>query len=208
MDDDKGLIMCTWPNGGLNQKWYDAWQFVYFNECMTGFEWQAAAHMISEGMVEEGLAVSRAIHDRYDASLRNPYNEIECSDHYSRAMASYGAFLAACGYESHGPQGYLGFAPKVRDGNTFKCAFTAAGGWGSYEETVESGNLNTELLVKWGTIQLKTLGLEFPAGAQSITAKLDGESVDVSLQTVKDKLCAVFNQTIELKAGQVLSVRV
>ena len=138
-ENDKGLIMCSWPKGGLNQKWYDAWQFGYFNECMTGFEWQAAAHMISEGLVEEGMAVSRAIHDRYDGNLRNPYNEIECSDHYSRAMASYGAFIAASGYESHGPQGYLGFAPKVRAGDTFKCAFTAAGGWGSYEERAEGG---------------------------------------------------------------------
>ena len=44
--------MCSWPKGGLNKKWYDAWQFGYFNECMSGFEWQAAAHMIAEGLVE------------------------------------------------------------------------------------------------------------------------------------------------------------
>jgi non-lysosomal glucosylceramidase len=207
MNDDKGLIMCSWPKGGLNKEWHKAWQFMYFNECMSGFEWQAAAHMISEGLVEEGMAVSRAIHDRYDASLRNPYNEIECSDHYSRAMASYGTFISACGYESHGPQGYLGFAPKVRDGHTFKCAFTAAGGWGSYEETTEGNNLNASLLVKWGAVKLKQLGLEFPAGTQSVTAQLDGKPVDASLQTVNGKLRAVFDQTIELKPGQVLSVR-
>jgi hypothetical protein len=111
MNDDKGLIMCSWPKGGLNEKWHKAWQFGYFNECMTGFEWQVAAHMIAEGLAQEGLAVARAIHDRYDARLRNPYNEIECSDHYSRSMASYGAFLAATGYESHEPKNHLGFAP-------------------------------------------------------------------------------------------------
>ena len=30
----------------------------------------------------EGLAITRAIHDRYHPSRRNPFNEIECSDHY------------------------------------------------------------------------------------------------------------------------------
>jgi len=59
---------------------------------MTGFEYQVAAHMIWEGLVLEGLAITRTIHDRYHAAKRNPYNEVECSDHYSRAMMSYGVF--------------------------------------------------------------------------------------------------------------------
>ena len=60
---------------------------------MTGFEYQAAAHMLWEGLALEGLAVTRAIHDRYAPARRNPYNEIECSDHYGRAMAAYGVFV-------------------------------------------------------------------------------------------------------------------
>lgn len=205
-NDDKGLIMCSWPKGGLNQKWHKAWQFGYFNECMTGFEWQAAAHMISEGLVEEGMAVSRAIHDRYDGHLRNPYNEIECSDHYSRAMASYGAFIAASGFESHGPQGYLGFAPKVRDGETFKCAFTAAGGWGSYEESAVSGNLRAEVMVKWGAVKLESLGLELPEGVSKLTVTLDGAAVPASINVMNGKRRVVLDQAVTLKPRQVLTV--
>jgi len=90
---DAGLLMCTWPKGGLREDFKKHWQYMYFNECMTGFEWQVASHMIWEGMIIEGLTVARAIHDRYDAALRNPYNEIECSDHYARAMArGWGSF--------------------------------------------------------------------------------------------------------------------
>jgi len=48
--------------------------------------------MIWEGMVMEGLAVERAVHDRYHAAKRNPWNEVECGDHYARSMAS----LRAC----------------------------------------------------------------------------------------------------------------
>ena len=111
---EAGLVMCTWPKGGKRDDWKKHWQNGYFNECMTGFEHQVAAHMIREGLLEEGLAIERAIHNRYDASRRNPYNEIECGDHYARAMASYGAFIAICGFEHDGPARSLGFAPRLR----------------------------------------------------------------------------------------------
>ncbi len=113
--------MTTWPQGGdelavpgMANKHEDFLTWLgpggYFDECMTGFEYQVAAHMIYEGepgseLVTHGLAIARAIHDRYAPAKRNPFNEIECGDHYSRAMAAYGVFLAACGYEYHGPQG-------------------------------------------------------------------------------------------------------
>ena len=70
MAGEAGLIMCTWPRGEGRrvQQGFD----FYFNECMNGFEYQVAGHMIWEGMVQEGLAVARAIHDRYHPSRRNP----------------------------------------------------------------------------------------------------------------------------------------
>ena len=80
-------------------------------------------------MVQEGLAITAQIHDRYHASRRNPWNEVECGDHYARAMASYGVFLAACGFEYHGPKGHLGFAPRLTP-EDFRAAFTTAGGLG------------------------------------------------------------------------------
>ena len=40
-------------------------------------------------MVAEGLTLVRAVHDRYAATKRNPWNEIECGDHYARALASW-----------------------------------------------------------------------------------------------------------------------
>ena len=136
---DAGLIMCSWPKGGQKPNAESHWQYGYFNECMTGFEWQAAAHMVFEGkdqpdILQNGLAVGRAIHDRYNAHLRNPYNEIECSDHYSRAMASYGVFQAVCGYEHHGPEGHLGFSPRLTP-EDFRCASLrlSAGGRSSRE---------------------------------------------------------------------------
>ena len=102
MAGEAGTLMCSWPKGDAQRitTGYD----YYFNECMTGFEHQVAAHMLWAGLVQEGLAIERAIHDRYHASRRNPWNEVECGDHYARAMASYGVFTAICGFDYHGPQ--------------------------------------------------------------------------------------------------------
>ena len=84
--------------------------------------------MMAEGMTDEALAMTRMIHDRYHAYKRNPFNEVGGSDHYARAMASYGTFVTACGFEYHGPKGYIPFAPKWNV-NNFKTPFVTAKGW-------------------------------------------------------------------------------
>ncbi len=104
----------------------------YLNETMNGFEYQAAAHMIAEGMVQEGLAVMKTLDERYDGNKRNPFDEVECGDHYARSMASYGALIAISGFTYNGPHGAIGFAPRLTPEN-FKAPFTAAEGWGSYQ---------------------------------------------------------------------------
>jgi len=156
---DAGLIMASNPRG-LEKPYGDAaqWQYGYFNECMSGFEHQAASHMVAEGLLLEGLAVTRAVHDRYHASRRNPYNEVECSDHYARAMASYGTFITLCGFEHHGPSGRIAFAPRLAP-ERFKAAFTAAEGWGSYEQSIENGAFRARIEVKHGKLRLKSLGV-------------------------------------------------
>ncbi|MDQ2864131.1 MAG: GH116 family glycosyl-hydrolase [Bacteroidota bacterium] len=129
-----GMIMNTNPKNEDNPYGNaKAWQVGYFSECMSGFEHQVAAHMMAEGMHEESLVLTRSIHDRYNAFKRNPFNEIECSDHYGRAMASHGTFISACGFTYHGPKGHIGFSPKLTPEN-FKAPFTVAEGWGTYSQ--------------------------------------------------------------------------
>ncbi|WP_286177863.1 GH116 family glycosyl hydrolase [Rhodopirellula sp. JC639] len=125
VEGNAGLVMCSFPYGKVEPKSGKASYAGYLNECMTGFEWQVAAHMIWEGMLEKGLAIGKAIYDRYLPNDRNPYNEIECSDHYARAMASYSAFMAICGYRYDGPAGQLAFGPAMQQDN-FRAAFTTS----------------------------------------------------------------------------------
>lgn len=190
---DAGLVMCTWPKGGKRDDWEKHWQFGYFNEVMTGFEHQLASHMIWEDKKDYGFSIVKAIHERYGATKRNPYNEIECSDHYSRAMASYGAFIAACGFTYNGPKGHLGFAPKVNPVN-FKAAFTATEGWGSLQQNRTATSQTNSIKMVYGKLKIQEIELSLPEGktASDIKVVINGKTVEASFKNVENKTVVVF----------------
>jgi len=194
---DAGMVMCTWPLGDKRDDWEKHWQFGYFNECMTGFEHQVASHMIWEDKLDYGLTLIKAIHERYGAEKRNPYNEIECSDHYARAMASYGAFIAACGYTYNGPKGQLGFAPKMNPEN-FKSAFIGAEGWGSIYQTRTGTTQTNTLKMVHGKLNIKELKLELPEGKSvtSILLTVNNKSIDARVKKEGDKTIAIFESVV------------
>lgn len=178
----------------------DAWQLGYFNECMTGFEHQVAAHMMAEGMTDEALTLTRAIHDRYHAVKRNPFNEIECSDHYARAMASYGTFITASGFRYHGPKGFIAFAPAVGKEN-FKAPFVTAEGWGTY--TQKDGNHTLHL--KYGRLQLKTLCFQH-AGVKQVL--LGDKKMPVTFREENGYVTIQLATPLQLTAGQQLHLTI
>jgi uncharacterized protein (DUF608 family) len=202
-----GLLMCSWPKGDAArvQTGYD----FYFNECMTGFEYQVAWHMICEGMVQEGLAIARAIHDRYHASRRNPWNEVECGDHYARAMASYGVFLAACGYEYHGPKGCLAFAPRLTPEN-FRAAFTTAEGWGTFSQQRDAAGQRDAIELKWGKLRLRSLAfaLAEKANPKSVRVTANGAEVACKHRVENGKIVIDLAAEAVIQAGQKIEVAI
>jgi len=159
-----GLFICTWPKGGRAAE-----PVRYRDEVWTGIEYQVAGHMLYAGMVQEALAIIRAIDDRYDGARHNPWNEVECGDHYARAMASWGCLLGAEGYVYDGPAGHVGFAPRLTPDN-FKAFFTAAEGWGSLVQKRTPEAQTGRIEVKWGKLSVRTLVCELPDGAQAAKA--------------------------------------
>jgi len=211
MPGEAGLLMCTFPRSDWDYAQARGkgpeWAAGYFNECMNGFEHQVAGHMIWEGMLLEGLAVARAVHDRYHASRRNPWNEVECGDHYARSMASFGVFLAACGYEYHGPKGHLGFSPRLRP-EDFRCAFTTAQGWGTFQQKAEGGRQRAAIEVKWGSLRLNTLALGLVDGVTpaAVQVRLGGRPVEASLKTEARRAVVTLSSGLVVAAGQALEV--
>jgi uncharacterized protein (DUF608 family) len=196
LEGESGLVMCTWPHGGRKKDWEKHWQYGYFNECMTGFEYQAASHMMWEGedLIEKSLILTRSIHDRYHPLRRNPYNEIECSDHYSRAMASYGVYLAACGFEYHGPRQYLGFSPRIQQDN-FKAAFTAAEGWGTLTQKRNGSQQVNEVILSYGSMTLQKLKIGCPdtTNPKTVSVSMNGKKVKrVKAEVEKGEMVITF----------------
>jgi hypothetical protein len=176
---------------------------------MSGFEHQVASHMIAEGLTDEALVITKAIHDRYHASKRNPFNEIECSDHYARAMASYGSFITACGYEYDGPRGFMRFAPKWNAGN-FTAAFTAAEGWGSYSQKDIKGKRICRLSVHYGRLSLKLLQIVYPNDAvhKKVVARIGNKPLHVDFELSKGDLTFIFGNSMTVASGQELVIEV
>lgn len=209
MPGEAGLLMCSFPRRDWDYaqargKGNNDWAAGYFNECMNGFEHQVAGHMIWEGMTLEGLAVERAVHDRYHASRRNPWNEIECGDHYARSMASYGVYLAACGFECNGPKAHIGFAPKLSPEN-FKCAFTGAEGWGTFSQKNEGGKYEAEIAVRWGKLRLKTIALETTEAA-AVRVNLGNSELPATFERSGKRILILLAQPVKVTAGQSLNV--
>ena len=216
-DDEPGFIICTFPHGGAKEavppstEGWDALVVGYFSECMTGFTYQAAAHMIAEGMVDEGLALCRAIHDRYAESPldRNPFNEIEYGNHYTRAMASYGAFIAATGFEYHGPRGHLGFAPRIRP-DDFRSAFTAAQGWGAIAQQRTTQKQTQTIVVHHGRVGLQSLAFQLAPdhNPSRVVVRLADRQLDAQFTIEEDRVLVELPERITVAAGESLSIAV
>jgi len=211
MPGEAGLLMCSFPRTDWDYAQAKGkgpdWAAGYFDECMNGFEYQVAGHMLWEGMITEGLAITRAVHDRYQASRRNPWNEIECGDHYVRSMASYGVYLAACGFEYHGPNGHLGFAPRLTPEN-FQAAFTAAEGWGSYRQSRQPGSQTHAIEMKLGQLELNSLACELAPNTQlkGVTVMQGANRVAAQAAQTGTRIEITFAGRLTLKPGAKLEV--
>ena len=199
LNDEKGLLLCSWPNGNR-----PALPFVYSDEVWTGIEYQVAAHLIYEGMVSEGLAIAKAVRDRYDGQRRNPWNEVECGNHYARALSSWSLLTALSGYRYSATDARLAFAPRV-NASDFRCFFTTGSGWGTYRQRLAAQEAVASIELTRGTLKLKQLGVE--SGSKSVaqvTASLNGRPVSARTEGPNG---AVFDPPVDLTAGQTLDVR-
>ena len=157
---EPGLFTCTWPKSPYLKE-----GVRYREEVWTGIEYQVAGHMVWENMVPEALAICRGVEDRYAPAKHNPFNEIECGDHYARAMASWGVYTALAGFEYHGPKGHIGFAPRITPEN-FRAAFTAAEGWGSFAQTRKEDVQQETDRTALGPVELQDPRVRDPQGLE------------------------------------------
>ncbi|WP_111708509.1 GH116 family glycosyl hydrolase [Lutibacter citreus] len=175
----------------------------------SGLEYEAACDMINEGDVKNGLIVIRSIHDRYDGVKRNPWNEVEGSDHYSRAMQSWNVLRSLSGFEYNGPKGKLGYNPRITPEN-FKSFFSSAEGWGSIIQKRNGVSQTNNIEIKYGNLDLKELYLNTGDNTiiKEIVINLDGRSQEFKFIQVENKISISFNKRIKLEKNQKLNITI
>ena len=198
LNDESGLLLCSWPRGGR-----PALPFVYSDEVWCGIEYQVAAHLIYEGLVEEGLAVTKGVRDRHDGTRRNPWNEFECGSHYARSMASYSLLLALSGFHYSAPEKRISFAPCVHQ-EDFACFFSVDSGWGMYRQQIrENSKAMTE--VRSGKLVLQEVRLAFDA--EKAEVDLAGQAVSARVVKGKSGMIVEFAEPEYANAGQILTIQ-
>lgn len=114
LGQEGGLLLCSWPKGGMLSL-----PFVYSNEVWTGIEYQVASHLMFQGEVEKGLDIVRTCRQRYNGTVRNPFNEYECGHWYARALSSYGLLQGLTGVRYDAVDKTIYIDSKVGDFTSF-----------------------------------------------------------------------------------------
>jgi len=184
LNDESGSIMCDYPKDSDKP----TIPIPYCEECMTGFEYSFAGLLISEGFIEEGLMVVRAIRDRYDGEKRNPWNEIECGSNYARPMSSFALLPIFSGFEFDVPHKHIGFAPVI-DG-FFRCMWNLGSSWGDF---IKREN-QYDIIVADGALELNSITLGNLGTVKVICA--DGKAIPF---TQKDNTVFLENAIIRKK---------
>ncbi len=203
-DGDAGLLICTWPKGGR-----PAVPTLYSDEVWTGLEYQIAALLIYEGMFDEALRIVRGTRSRYDGRERSPWNDVECGDHYARAMSSWAMLEAASSQRTNEAQGFLAFAPRTTP-EDFRCFFITAEGWGTFEQKVSGASQVDALHVAYGRAKLRTLELVFHGNGTPRRASASLNAKPMALEShFSDKKVRLDSALgLELKAGDALRVEI
>jgi uncharacterized protein (DUF608 family) len=198
-DDEAGMLNCTWPKGEKPEM-----PLLYSDEVWTGIEYEAAGLLLYEGMIDEALQIIKTARKRHDGRLRSPWNDVECGDHYVRAMSSWTLLEAAAGYRYDASKDLIEFAPRIKPEN-FKCFFAAATGWGRYSQRIKDGGMTARLSVSWGEVIVRELRLACePTG--NVVAKIGAKRIPLSFRKTRNRVIIRFNEAVEIGADQSLKV--
>jgi non-lysosomal glucosylceramidase len=202
-EGDTGLLMCSWPKGGRPEI-----PTRYCDEVWTGIEYQVAAHCLREGLVDEAWRVLHGLWARHDGQRRNPYNEIECGDHYARAMAGWSVLEALTGqvYNAQWQRLALG----VPTAEACRVPVVLAEGWGRYDASRD----RAELTCVHGRLTLRELRLNgLAAGLAAgdlagVDVRLGDRVLDAQVRVDGAALVVTSTAAVDLVAGETLGVTV
>lgn len=224
---DGGMVATTWPDGGDPKA-----KPFYWREIWSGREYAAAAEMIRQGLPGKGLAMVKAVDDRYDGRLRNgplmavgppgnwletchtgegtgnPFGDDECGNWYGRALSSWSLLTALQGFSYDGPAGEIGFAPRYRP-DSHRSFFTAGDAWGRFYQARHGNRFTASLRVAHGRLSLGRLDLgRVGRGVRgSVRVRLHGQPVPGARARIRSGGITVsFPSRVTVRSGTELTV--
>jgi hypothetical protein len=149
------------------------------------------------------VAAARA---RYDGRKQNPWNDIECGDHYVRAMAAWGLLEAALGLDWDAAAGRLGLAPNLTP-ESFRAPVVLTDGWGTYTHSRAAGEQTSTLRLAHGQLTLNSLRLAAPGAVAAAQVTVDGQPAAATLTNAGSAAELAFAAPLVLTEGQTLTVQ-
>ncbi len=198
-DDEAGTLNCTWPKGERPET-----PLLYSDEVWTGIEYEAAGALLFEGMTDEALTILSAVRRRQDGRLRSPWNEVECGDHYVRAMSSWMLLEAAAGYVFDASRNLIGFAPRFSTAN-FRCFFATATGWGLFSQRIHGKTMTAGLAVYRGKALVRELRLCHKRAGKAI-AFVNGRKIPHSAGWKKEQVVIRFEELLAIEENDTLRI--
>jgi len=149
LNEEAGLIVCTWPRGGRPEH-----PFPYAMEVWPGLEYTAAGHMLYEGQDRPAVKIVDAVRDRFDGAKRNPFNEPECGWHYARSMAAWATLLGYTGFQYSASDKSIAFRAANEPATWF---WSTGHAWGTVRQKPGKQSTTVTFDVLHGKLTLKRL---------------------------------------------------
>ncbi len=204
LNDEASVLMASYGGGKR-----PTIPFPYYAEVWTGVEYQFAAHLIYEGMLEEALTVVESARLRHDGERRNPWNEPECGHHYARAMSSWALLLALSGFHYSGVDRQLTLMPKMQQAK-FRTFWSVPSGWGSFTRMIAAHRQEVTVEVREGKLAVTRLVLSHARSRASEKAivKLGSKPVPATLRDEAPGYVVNLAREIQIVPDQALEVTI
>ena len=200
LNDEASVVICDYGTAERPPV-----PFPYFAETMTGFEYTAAALMLTWGLVEEGLECIRNTRLRYDGEKRNPWDEAECGHHYARAMAAWTSIVALSGFSYDAASASVTALPRIAH-HAFQCFWSTGTGWGTFALRDAAGGTRFSIKLLAGTLACRSCEIAASGKASSVTIR--GGVVPHHRTTTGERTVVTLEEAAKLVAGEEIKIEV
>ena len=209
-ETDPGLLVCTWPHGKE-----PSIPTLYSNEVWTGLEYEVAALCFYTGNISNALKIINAVRRRYDGTRRNPWNEVECGDHYVRAMSSWTLLHALTGISYSTILKQFELSPKINPEN-FKSFFVTGRSWGEVSQQITANGVVFTISVAHGELEINSFKFTPKFGFKPIKSKVvlkhsieeSDNQIESNYSIEDDKIIVYLKKMIVLKENYQLSIKI